>query len=193
MLTVLRSLVTLTTYSFRSTCGTHPEGRFILRIDGRATDQLRPVKITPDFIPHAEGSALIESGHTRVIVTATVEDGVPGFLKGSGKGWVTGEYGMLPRSTESRTPRESSRGKQSGRTLEIQRLIGRTLRAVMGSEGAWRAHRLARLRRDSGGWRHSHRFDYRRVRRAGPVAGAHGRRRNFAQAGHCRIIWPPPA
>jgi ribonuclease PH len=102
-----------------------------LRIDGRATDQLRPVKITPDFIPHAEGSALIESGHTRVIVTATVEDGVPGFLKGSGKGWVTGEYGMLPRSTESRTPRESSRGKQSGRTLEIQRLIGRTLRAVM--------------------------------------------------------------
>jgi ribonuclease PH len=94
-----------------------------LRIDGRATDQLRPVKITPDFIPHAEGSALIESGHTRVIVTATVEDGVPGFLKGSGKGWVTGEYGMLPR--------ESSRGKQSGRTLEIQRLIGRTLRAVM--------------------------------------------------------------
>ena len=102
-----------------------------MRIDGRATDQLRPVKITPDFIPHAEGSALIESGHTRVIVTATVEDGVPGFLKGSGKGWVTGEYGMLPRSTESRTPRESSRGKQSGRTLEIQRLIGRTLRAVM--------------------------------------------------------------
>jgi ribonuclease PH len=109
----------------------HPEGRFHLRIDGRATDQLRPVKITPDFIPHAEGSALIESGHTRVIVTATVEDGVPSFLKGSGKGWVTGEYGMLPRSTESRTPRESSRGKQSGRTLEIQRLIGRTLRAVM--------------------------------------------------------------
>ena len=102
-----------------------------MRIDGRTTDQLRPVKITPDFIPHAEGSALIESGHTRVIVTATVEDGVPGFLKGSGKGWVTGEYGMLPRSTESRTPRESSRGKQSGRTLEIQRLIGRTLRAVM--------------------------------------------------------------
>ena len=93
-------------------------------------DQLRPVKITPDFIPHAEGSALIEAGDTRVIVTATIEDGVPSFLKGSGKGWVTGEYGMLPRSTESRTPRESSRGKQSGRTLEIQRMIGRTLRAV---------------------------------------------------------------
>jgi ribonuclease PH len=101
-----------------------------LRADGRAADQLRPVKITPDFIPHAEGSALIEAGQTRVIVTATVEDGVPGFLKGSGKGWVTGEYGMLPRSTENRTPRESSRGRQSGRTLEIQRMIGRTLRAV---------------------------------------------------------------
>jgi ribonuclease PH len=101
-----------------------------LRTDGRAVDQLRPVKITPDFIPHAEGSALIEAGQTRVIVTATVEDGVPGFLKGSGKGWVTGEYGMLPRSTENRTPRESSRGRQSGRTLEIQRMIGRTLRAV---------------------------------------------------------------
>jgi len=101
-----------------------------LRADGRAADQLRPVKITPDFIPHAEGSALIEAGQTRVIVTATLEDGVPGFLKGSGKGWVTGEYGMLPRSTENRTPRESSRGRQSGRTLEIQRMIGRTLRAV---------------------------------------------------------------
>ena len=89
------------------------------------------MKITPDFIPHAEGSALIEAGQTRVIVTATIEDGVPSFLKGKGKGWVTGEYGMLPRSTENRTPRESSRGKQSGRTLEIQiRMIGRTLRAV---------------------------------------------------------------
>lgn len=101
-----------------------------MRADGRAADQLRPVKITPDFIPHAEGSALIEAGQTRVIVTATLEDGVPSFLKGSGKGWVTGEYGMLPRSTENRTPRESSRGRQSGRTLEIQRMIGRTLRAV---------------------------------------------------------------
>jgi ribonuclease PH len=88
------------------------------------------VKITPDFITNAEGSVLIETGHTRVIVTATVEDGVPSFLKGTGKGWVTGEYGMLPRSTEERTSREAARGKQSGRTLEIQRMIGRTLRAV---------------------------------------------------------------
>ena len=85
-----------------------------MRVDGRAVDQLRPVKITPDFIPHAEGSALIEAGDTRVIVTATVEDGVPSFLKGKGRGWVTGEYGMLPRSTENRTPRESSRGNNRG-------------------------------------------------------------------------------
>ena len=101
-----------------------------MRADGRAPDELRPVKITPDFIPSAEGSVLIEAGQTRVIVTATIEDGVPSFLKGTGKGWVTGEYGMLPRATEERTPRESTRGRQSGRTLEIQRMIGRTLRAV---------------------------------------------------------------
>lgn len=101
-----------------------------MRADGRAPDDLRPTKITPDFISSAEGSVLIETGQTRVIVTATVEDGVPSFLKGSGKGWVTGEYGMLPRSTEERTPREAARGRQSGRTLEIQRLIGRALRAT---------------------------------------------------------------
>ena len=119
-------------------CGIHCrilKGDSFLRVDGRTADQLRPVKITPDFIPHAEGSALIEAGDTRVIVTATVEDGVPSFLKGKGRGWVTGEYGMLPRSTENRTPRESSRGKQSGRTLEIQRMIGRTLRAVTDLKG----------------------------------------------------------
>ena len=104
------------------------------RLDGRAYDQLRPVKITPDFLPMAEGSVLMETGQTRVIVTATVDDGVPSFLKGSGKGWVTSEYGMLPRSTERRTPREASRGRQSGRTLEIQRLIGRSLRAITDQE-----------------------------------------------------------
>ena len=101
-----------------------------MRGDGRAHDQMRPVRLTPDFITSAEGSVLIEVGSTRVICTATVEDGVPSFLKGQGKGWVTGEYGMLPRATEERTPRESTRGKQSGRTLEIQRMIGRTLRAA---------------------------------------------------------------
>lgn len=101
-----------------------------MRADGRKPEDLRSVKMTPDFIPSAEGSVLIEVGRTRVIVTATVDDGVPSFLKGTGKGWVTGEYGMLPRSTEERTPRESTRGRQSGRTLEIQRMIGRTLRAA---------------------------------------------------------------
>jgi ribonuclease PH len=101
-----------------------------LRNDGRTADEMRPVKLTPDFISTAEGSVLIEVGLTRVIATATVEDGVPSFLKGSGKGWVTSEYGMLPRATEQRTPREATRGRQSGRTLEISRLIGRSLRAV---------------------------------------------------------------
>ena len=101
-----------------------------MRNDGRAPNQLRPVRFTPDFIPNAEGSVLIEVGNTRVICTASLEDGVPSFLKGTGKGWVTSEYGMLPRATESRTPRESTRGRASGRTLEIQRLIGRSLRAV---------------------------------------------------------------
>ena len=105
-----------------------------MRNDGRGPDQLRPVKITPDFISAAEGSVLIELGKTRVICTATVDDGVPGFLKGGGKGWVTSEYGMLPRATEERTAREATRGKQSGRTLEIQRLIGRSLRAITDQE-----------------------------------------------------------
>src|SRR5947208_3557950 len=105
-----------------------------VRADGRTADQMRPLKITPDFISTAEGSVLIELGNTRVICTATVDDGVPGFLKGSGKGWVTSEYGMLPRATEDRTPREARRGKQSGRTVEIQRLIGRCLRGVTEQE-----------------------------------------------------------
>src|SRR5450631_2358081 len=103
----------------------------IVRSDGRALDQLSPIKIVPDFISCAEGSVLIEIGNTRVICTATVDDGVPSFLKGQGKGWVTGEYGMLPRATDQRTPREAMRGRPSGRTLEIQRLIGRSLRAIV--------------------------------------------------------------
>jgi ribonuclease PH len=102
----------------------------IFRSDNRAPDQLRPVNIIPDFISTAEGSALIEMGNTRVICTASVEETVPAFLRNSGKGWISGEYGMLPRSTLTRTPRESAKGKQSGRTQEIQRLIGRSLRAV---------------------------------------------------------------
>jgi ribonuclease PH len=102
----------------------------IYRSDNRTPEQIRPVNIIPDFISTAEGSALIEMGNTRVICTASVEEAVPAFLRNSGKGWISGEYGMLPRSTLTRTARESARGKQSGRTQEIQRLIGRSLRAV---------------------------------------------------------------
>jgi ribonuclease PH len=123
--------------------------------------------MTPDFITSAEGSVLIEIGNTRVICTATVDDGVPSFLKGQGKGWVTGEYGMLPRATEQRTARESCAGRPSGRTLEIQRLIGRSLRAIVDQQKAGRKNRVARLRRDPGRRRHAHGFDYRRVCRAG--------------------------
>jgi ribonuclease PH len=101
-----------------------------LRNDGRAADQLRPVRITRGYTMHAEGSVLIEFGHTKVLCTASVEEKVPGHKKGSGEGWVTAEYGMLPRATHTRSDREAARGKQSGRTQEIQRLIGRSLRAV---------------------------------------------------------------
>jgi len=100
------------------------------RSDNRSPDQLRPIKITPEFITTAEGSALIEVGNTRVICTASIEEAVPTFLRNSGKGWISSEYSMLPRSTLTRTPREVSKGRQSGRTHEIQRLIGRSLRAV---------------------------------------------------------------
>jgi len=102
----------------------------IYRSDNRTPDQLRPVKIIPDFVTTAEGSALIEVGNTRVICTASLEETVPQFLRNSGKGWISSEYGMLPRSTLTRMPREVSKGRASGRTHEIQRLIGRSLRAV---------------------------------------------------------------
>jgi ribonuclease PH len=100
------------------------------RPSGRAPDQLRPIVITRNYTRHAEGSVLIEFGDTRVICTASIEDKVPAFLKGKGQGWLTAEYGMLPRSTHKRMDREAARGKQSGRTQEIQRLIGRSLRAA---------------------------------------------------------------
>jgi ribonuclease PH len=100
------------------------------RTDGRAADQLRPVNIITNFLAHAEGSALIEMGNTRVICTASVEDRVPPFLRNKGQGWLTAEYAMLPRATGQRTPRETGRGGPSGRTHEIQRLIGRSLRAI---------------------------------------------------------------
>ncbi len=102
-----------------------------MRPSGRAPDELRPIRLTRSFTKHAEGSVLVEFGDTRVICTASVDTGVPSFLRGSGQGWVTAEYGMLPRSTGSRMGREAARGKQGGRTMEIQRLIGRSLRAVV--------------------------------------------------------------
>src|SRR5581483_11529868 len=102
-----------------------------MRIDQRQAGQMRPVKVTTDYLLTAEGSALIEVGNTRVLCAASVEDSVPGFLRGSGKGWVTAEYSMLPRATATRTAREVSKGRASGRTMEIQRLIGRSLRSVV--------------------------------------------------------------
>ncbi len=117
-------------------------GASLLRQDGRRADQLRTVKITRDFIKYAEGSALIEMGGTKVICTASVEEKVPPFLKDKRRGWVTAEYAMLPRATQERTPREAVKGRQGGRTLEIQRLVGRSLRAVtdmgeMGERTIW--------------------------------------------------------
>src|SRR6476469_98830 len=104
------------------------------RSDNRAPAQMRPVNMIADFVSTAEGSVLIEVGNTRVICTASVEETVPSFLRNSGKGWVTAEYGMLPRATLTRTPREAARGRVGGRTHEIQRLIGRSLRAVTNME-----------------------------------------------------------
>jgi ribonuclease PH len=106
-----------------------------MRSDQRPANQLRDTKMTPSYLMHAEGSVLIEAGHTRVICTASVEDRVPGFLRNSGKGWVTAEYGMLPRATSTRMQREASSGKVGGRTQEIQRLIGRSLRSVTNLPG----------------------------------------------------------
>jgi len=117
-------------------------GMSLLRQDGRREDQIRPVKISRDFIKYAEGSVLIEMGGTKVICTASVEEKVPPFLKDKGRGWVTAEYAMLPRATQDRTQREAVKGRQGGRTLEIQRLVGRSLRAVtdmaeMGERTVW--------------------------------------------------------
>ena len=102
-----------------------------MRTDGRKLNEMRPVEITTGYLMTAEGSAVISVGHTRVLCAASVEDNVPQFLRGSGKGWVTAEYSMLPRATVKRTPREAAKGRLSGRTQEIQRLIGRSLRAVI--------------------------------------------------------------
>jgi ribonuclease PH len=110
--------------------GEERKGIVMTRIDGRAPSDLRPTRISPGFLVHAEGSVLIEVGRTRVVCSASVEDRVPPFLRNTGKGWVTAEYGMLPRATSTRTQREATAGKVGGRTQEIQRLIGRSLRSV---------------------------------------------------------------
>ena len=117
-------------------------GGKLLRAGGRGGDEMRTVEIIPSFISSAEGSALIRLGETQVICTASIDDGVPAFLKGSGRGWISSEYAMIPRATETRTPREVTRGRQGGRSMEIQRLIGRSLRAVtklekLGERTAW--------------------------------------------------------
>ena len=133
--TIMRGITSHWSESMSSTGG-------LVRVDGRRRDQLRPVKVARNFIKHAEGSVLIEMGDTKVICTASIEEKVPPFLKGKGQGWVTAEYSMLPRSTHERSPREAVKGKQGGRTLEIQRLVGRALRAVtdmgqMGERSIW--------------------------------------------------------
>ncbi len=122
---------------------------------------------TRSFTRYAEGSVLVEFGHTRVLCTASIEEGVPGFLRGKGQGWVTAEYGMLPRATHTRGAREAAKGKQSGRTQEIQRLIGRSLRAALnlGALGERTGH--AGLRCAAGRWRHAHGLHHRRLGGAG--------------------------
>jgi ribonuclease PH len=114
-----------------------------VRIDQRSDSQMRPVKLQTGYLAMAEGSCLIEVGHTRVLCAASVDESVPAFLRGSGKGWVTAEYSMLPRATMTRTPREVKRGRESGRTMEIQRLIGRSLRSVL--DGALLGERTVTL------------------------------------------------
>ncbi len=137
-----------------------------MRPSGRAPDQMREVRFEPGFTRHAEGSCLVSFGDTRVLVTASVEDKVPPFLRGKGQGWVTAEYGMLPRATHTRGNREAAKGKQSGRTQEIQRLIGRIASRGGRPSQAWRAAGDRRLRRDPGRRRHPHRVHFRRLGRA---------------------------
>ena len=141
-----------------------------MRTDGRNRDEMRALSITPGVAKYAEGSALITMGDTQVRCTASVEESVPRFRRDSGRGWVSAEYAMLPRATHTRTQREVSRGRQGGRTLEIQRLIGRSAARGGRFREVGRTHRVAGLRRDAGGRRHPHRLDQRRLR--GPLRGA---------------------
>src|SRR6186713_671687 len=151
-----------------------------MRTDQRPPNQLRDTTITPDYLMHAEGSVLITAGRTKVICTASVEDRVPGFLRNSGKGWVTAEYGMLPRATTTRMQREASSGKVGGRTQEIQRLIGRSLRSVtsLAEFGERSLYVDCDVIQADGG-------NHRRFRRAGPGVRAPARARcDHAHADH---------
>ena len=137
-----------------------------MRPSRRQPDELRAVSLERGVVKYAEGSCFVKFGDTHVLVTATLEDRLPPWLKGQGRGWVTAEYGMLPRATAERTRREASAGKQGGRTVEIQRLIGRSLALGGRSAGARRAADHHRLRRHPGRRRHPHRLDHRRLGRA---------------------------
>ena len=137
-----------------------------MRPSRRAPDELRAVTLERGVVKYAEGSCLVKFGDTHVLVTATLEERLPPWLKGQGRGWVTAEYGMLPRATLERTRREASAGKQGGRTVEIQRLIGRSLRATVDLEALGERQITRRLRRAAGRWRHAHRLDHRRLGRA---------------------------
>ena len=148
------------------------------RSDNRSPDQMRPVNIIPNFISTAEGSVLIEVGNTRVICTASVDESVPQFMCNSGKGWISSEYSMLPRVTLTRTPREVNKGRPGGRTHEIQRLIGRSLRAVVDLERL--GERTICIHATSpGGWRHTHGLDHGSLRRSRSRSGETGGSGNF--------------
>ena len=137
-----------------------------MRPSRRAPDELRAVSLERGVVKYAEGSCFVKFGDTHVLVTATLEERLPPWLKGQGRGWVTAEYGMLPRATSERTRREASAGKQGGRTVEIQRLIGRSLRTVVDLVALGETPDHHRLRRDPGRRRHPHRLDHRRLGRA---------------------------
>ena len=134
-----------------------------MRPSKRQFDEMRAISFERNVSKHAEGSCLVKFGDTHVLCTASLEEKVPGWMRNSGKGWVTAEYGMLPRSTGERMRREASAGKQGGRTLEIQRLIGRSLARRGRPAGAGRTADHRRLRRHPGRWRHPHRLDHRRL------------------------------
>ena len=142
------------------------DGEIRMRPSRRAPDELRAVSLERGVVKYAEGSCFVKFGDTHVLVTATLEDRLPPWLKGQARGWVTAEYGMLPRATHERTRREASAGKQGGRTVEIQRLIGRSLRSIVDLAGARRTADHRRLRRHPGRRRHPHRRDHRRLGRA---------------------------